>query len=1187
MDKKPLILKELSIRKMPGFPSGMVPYEDFADHINIITGPNASGKSSTANLIRELIWQDPEGSIEATGHILIDNEPWRIHTDRFQTRTERNGVPDELTGLPPSESRAQYMLALHELVNAEDKDLAREIAKEAIGGYDPEKAGRILDYSDKIRNKGSREYTDYSKAEKHYREIFQQQQRLKKEEETLDALSRDKEQAEEAARLRNLYDLTRGFLEARQAVAVRGHDLDRFPAGMEKVSGDEFSMLTELEKEVEKANQHIEQAKIAIENSRQEIASLNLPSEEVDEGYIEELEGKTSELADYEKQLSELGSDLKEAEVSTLSALKAIDPNLNTETWEGLELDDVQELDEYLESAGNLSGRKQFLEDEVGELESSISRNSPHNSDTIMSGISTLGNWLQESQSHSGVPVKWVIIPAAAGAFTAIATLIAGMYGLSGILLVLVLTYYALKMRPASGNRIRERDYAKTGLPLPESWNTESVSKTLDTLVTALQETKNQESLILRLKFRRKELDDINRQMEGILAQEQELRKKLGAAPGIAAERLGSHSSLYWFLKNVMAWRTHHTRQKALESQQEYALERKRELLDELNAGFRFFNLEEANDAHQAKANCKTITREAGIRKRSLEEITRQGQRISEYKEMRSGKDQKLHDLYKKLGLKTGEKESVRLLTEQRGEFLEAMDAYNKAKVLCEEKKQQLISHSLYEEHQSKIEQLSVDEADALRDQYAAAASRLDDINKRITEIRTHIGLATRGQNLENALAAKDKALDELELLYEDNLSSLTGRLLVNKLRESTQTQNKSKVYADAGKLFTQVTKGRYELRLHDEGEAAFLAYDTTNQQGQPLNELSTGTRLQLLLSVRLAFIESRESLLRLPLLADELLANSDDVRAGAIMQALIAFSQNGRQVFYFTAQDDEVAKWEFILRDQAAVTRRIFHLRNGQHKERIQYGTETPFPVTGFENRRIPSPENYDHSEYGEVINVPFFNILEDRPETIHLWYLITDTELLYTCLRRNINTWGQLNSYFEHGGQLEGFTEKRLKELQKIALGLGRFLELYRKGRPRPLTMDKLLESGIITPAFREKVYRKLLEVKGNPEALLSALTRKEVPGFGDQKTQKLREFLVEHDFTGGTPLTEDEIRIRLQAYCSRLDADMHEMESFIATILSKNLDPAIQPQEKNSDQGAAIHNSDSPPDSDGLPG
>ena len=1157
MDKKPLILKELSIRRMPGFPSGMIPYENFADHINIITGPNASGKSSTANLIRELIWQDPDGDTEATGHFRIDSEPWRIHTDRFKTRTERNGIPDELTGLPPSESRHHYMLALHELVSAEDKDLAKQIAREAIGGFDPEKAGRILNYSDKVRNKGSREYTNFIKAREHFRETYQQQQRLRKEEETLDTLHRDKQRAEEAARLRDLYNLTRGYLEAGQAAEVSRNNLNRFPAGMEKVSGNEFSRITELEEEVEKANQHIEQAKIAIESHRLEIASLKLPSEEVDEGYIEELEGKTTELADYEKQISELGSDLKEAEASTLTALKAIDPNLNTETWEGLELDDIQGLDEYLESAGKLSGLKQFLEDEIGELESSISRNSPHNSDTIMSGISTLGNWLQESHSNSGVPVKWIIIPAAAGVLTAIATLITGVYGLSGIFLVIVLTYYALKMQPASGNRMRERDYAKTGLPLPESWNTESVSKTLDTLVTALQETKNQESLTLRLKFRRKELDDINRQMEGVLAKEQELRQKLGAAPGVAAERMGSHNSLYWFLKNVMAWRTHHTRQKALESQQEYALKKKSELLGELNTGFRFFNQEEANDAHQARANCKTIAREAGICKRSLEEIARQGHRLSEHKEIRNGKDQKLHDLYKKLGLKTGDKESVRLLTEKRHEFLEATDAYNKAKVLCEEKKQQLISHSLYEEHKSKIEKLSVDEAVALRDHYEAAATRLDDINKKITEIRTHIGVATRGNNLENALAAKEEALDELELLYEDNLSSLTGQLLVNKLRESSQTQNKSKVYSDAGKLFSQVTSGRYELRMHNEHETAFLAYDTTNQRGQPLNELSTGTRLQLLLSVRLAFIESRESFLRLPLLADELLANSDDVRAGAIMQALIAFSQNGRQVFYFTAQEDEVAKWELKLQNQPSIARKIFHLRDSLHTGEVKSGTEMPPSMTGFENREIPSPAKPGHSEYGKLIDVPPFSMMQDQPERLHLWYLITDPQLLYACLRKNINTWGQLNSYFEHGGQLNGFTENTWNELRKKASVLSRFLELYRKGRPRPVSMDLLEESGAITPAVREKVYQKLITVNHNPEALLTALSGKEVPGFGSQKTQKLKDFLLEKDYIGDDPLSEDEIRIRLQAYCSRLDADIYEIESFIKTIAVKSTD------------------------------
>jgi len=77
------------------------------------------------------------------------------------------------------------------------------------------------------------------------------------------------------------------------------------------------------------------------------------------------------------------------------------------------------------------------------------------------------------------------------------------------------------------------------------------------------------------------------------------------------------------------------------------------------------------------------------------------------------------------------------------------------------------------------------------------------------------------------------------------------------------------------------------------------------------LDRLSAGTRVQLLLSVRLAFIEQQEQGYRLPIILDETLANSDDEKAEQIMHAVLEICRNDRQVFYCTAQMDELDKWK------------------------------------------------------------------------------------------------------------------------------------------------------------------------------------------------------------------------------------------------------------------------------------
>ena len=145
--------------------------------------------------------------------------------------------------------------------------------------------------------------------------------------------------------------------------------------------------------------------------------------------------------------------------------------------------------------------------------------------------------------------------------------------------------------------------------------------------------------------------------------------------------------------------------------------------------------------------------------------------------------------------------------------------------------------------------------------------------------------------------------MEGLKQLYDDNLSSITGQLLVDTLKEQMREQNRPKVFKEANRLFNRITKGRYELEIDEKDGPDFRAYDTVEKIGRGLDELSSGTRIQLLMAVRLAFVETQESAVRLPILADELLANSDDVRAQAIIEALTEISREGRQIFYFTAQ--------------------------------------------------------------------------------------------------------------------------------------------------------------------------------------------------------------------------------------------------------------------------------------------
>lgn len=123
-----------------------------------------------------------------------------------------------------------------------------------------------------------------------------------------------------------------------------------------------------------------------------------------------------------------------------------------------------------------------------------------------------------------------------------------------------------------------------------------------------------------------------------------------------------------------------------------------------------------------------------------------------------------------------------------------------------------------------------------------------------------------------------------------------------------------------------------------------YIAYDKEENMGKKLDQLSTGTRIQLLLAIRVAFVESQESNVKLPLLADELLANSDVDRAKAIIEALTEVSKEGRQIFYFTAQVDEVAKWHSYLSEVNGVDFELYGLEENVNETDFDSSKEIDF---------------------------------------------------------------------------------------------------------------------------------------------------------------------------------------------------------------------------------------------------
>ncbi len=142
-----LAFTRLDVRRSPGIQDQYV-LNDLCPGINIIHGPNASGKSTTAQAIHALLWPDPpcwpRGALSGLLH--LDGSEWFLDFDAGAKHCQQDGKDGSWPNIGGPETRDRYVLTLHTLLTADNESFAEAILRESVGGYDVDDAVRELGY---------------------------------------------------------------------------------------------------------------------------------------------------------------------------------------------------------------------------------------------------------------------------------------------------------------------------------------------------------------------------------------------------------------------------------------------------------------------------------------------------------------------------------------------------------------------------------------------------------------------------------------------------------------------------------------------------------------------------------------------------------------------------------------------------------------------------------------------------------------------------------------------------------------------------------------------------------------------------------------------------------------------------------------------------------------------------------
>jgi uncharacterized protein YhaN len=147
----------------------------------------------------------------------------------------------------------------------------------------------------------------------------------------------------------------------------------------------------------------------------------------------------------------------------------------------------------------------------------------------------------------------------------------------------------------------------------------------------------------------------------------------------------------------------------------------------------------------------------------------------------------------------------------------------------------------------------------------------------------------------EAALAAELHALSRRWSVF----ALAKGLLLAAKQRFEEEGQQG--VVRHAGDIFAAITDGEYSgIAANMDGEA-FFALHHSGERRDPEKQLSQGTREQLYLALRLAYIKNHaEQAESVPVVMDDILVNFDPVRAANTARVLADFARTN-QILFFT----------------------------------------------------------------------------------------------------------------------------------------------------------------------------------------------------------------------------------------------------------------------------------------------
>ena len=1132
-------LKRLAIHRLPGIRE---PFEIEAERqgIHIVFGPNGIGKSSICRAIESLYWEDrgPSRQTLVAGDFESGGETWRAEREGSIVRWSRGDAEKRSPYLPASHNYYCFFLHLRDLIDtAADgtADIALEIQRQLSGGFD---LGKIVsDLFVPVTHRSKRtERNSFNRASEAVRLADTNQSRLQKQVDQLEQLQSSLNDAETAAGRHLNVDRAIGLAKRREELAAIEEQLGKLPSALAKLTGNECDDVNRRQAQLAKLKEQTRELERDLQNARRKIkvSALSAPLEQAD---LVTWRDNADELGRIDQALEAARNERERARKRVDSALSAIGGSDADTT--GLSLPDHNRLFEFLRASQAHRTRDHAIRERLRLLSGPESFDEEQREmERLRTAADALRSWLRLPEPEAARTrlrrrLPW-LLPAfvllSAGAVLAfaidpalapIAALGAGI-GLAALF---------LGSGPGASRRRQaaQATYENLDQEEPSDWAVPSVESALRnlernvaTLEASLQRQRVQGEQRWALESELKGLAD---QQDSLNAQRRELQAALGL------EALRPDAELVDFARALDELRSARAEYRATAGSVQRHEKNYNDRLGQLTHVLQQYGEPGPDGTAAAKARLNNLAdRNARLETALASERTVSGQ-LTQISTDRKERLAAIGSIFVHADLTHGDLNGLRSLIEDLPKYRELEKERRDL-----ESKIDLDRGELKKAGEAGLADMNVQALEQLKSKLEHARSQAEGLRQQITDVKTQLNQARQGSDLQDLIAAREGARASLEELRDKALFAAAGDFLIEEIEQEYEQTRMPRVFERARQRFSEFTRHNYELRLEKgNGKPRLIATDLRDRQRRGLDELSDGTRAQLLLAARIAFAEEVERGEVLPLFFDEALDQSDPQRFRATVQSLGCIARDqGRQIFYLTSDPLDVDRIRDALGNEDCEVAAAIDLGLIRTGAASVSGPETlafksPAPV--------PMPGGLSSAEYGALLGVPALSPSRGFAEQ-HMFYVLSDNlDLLRDLLTNGIERAGQWRTVADTSLATRlGAKSVTAEEIGLRVDLLEVFCELWKQGRGKPVDRDALLDSDALTPRFCDDVAAIARELDGNPERLIDELTKRRdsrLRGFQSRNTERLERYLSEHGYIDERPtLTGNELQLRALA-------------------------------------------------------